>query len=120
MLLSKDADGDPKVTSKVGALHFQVYFYNCKNGRCAEIQFSKGFDVPDGVTVEKLNEWNRDFRFGRAFADKENDPWVQMDVDLERGGTIESVANNLETWIVIVETFAETLGWAGDADEPTT
>ena len=116
----KDRQGDPKIESKIGSDHFFVYFYTCKGERCAAIQFSKGYDLDGGIDLEKLNDWNRDHRFGRAFRDNENDPWVQMDVDLERGSTTESVANNLETWLAVQEAFSAAIGWNGDAEDVAT
>jgi hypothetical protein len=118
--LGKDRQGDPKIESKIGNTHFHIYFYTCTGGRCAAIQFSKGYDLESGIDLEKLNAWNRDHRFGRAFRDDENDPWVQMDMDLERGSTTESVANNLETWLAVLDAFSQTIGWNGDAEDETT
>lgn len=118
--IGKDNDGDPTITSKFSDLYFEVHFYNCAKGRCAGIQFSKGFDMPEGITLEKLNDWNRNFRFGRAFRDNENDPFVQMDVDVERGSTTESLANNLEMWLAVLDEFAKMLEWGGDEERPTT
>lgn len=118
--LGKDGDGDPKITSKFTDLYFEVHFYNCTAGRCASIQFSKGFDMPEGVTLEKLNEWNRNFRFGRAFRDDETDPFVQMDIDVEKGSTTESIANNLEMWLAVLDEFAKMLDWGGDEERPST
>jgi Putative bacterial sensory transduction regulator len=116
--VGKDGVGDPNITSKFNGLNFEVIFYDCAGARCKAIQFSRGFDTDEGVTLEKLNEWNRDFRFGRAFRDNENDPYVQMDVDVELGATIESVGSNLQTWLDVMEAFAQTLGWGGDVEKP--
>ena len=82
--LGTDKMGDPMITSGVGGTTFQVFFYNCTNNKdCATVQFHSGYDLKTPVSLDKLNEWNRTKRFGRAFLDAENDPILQMDVDLD-------------------------------------
>jgi hypothetical protein len=105
--IGKDDQGDPKIRSlnEKQNLEFYVYFYSCKNDRCGAIQFSEGYDLKDGISCERIDKWNSEWRYGRAFRDKENDPYVQMDVDLERGSTTESIDNNLEVWLTIIGEF---------------
>ncbi|HEY4168655.1 MAG TPA: YbjN domain-containing protein [Reyranella sp.] len=43
-----------------------------------------------GVAPQRILDWNRDKRFGRAYLDKVGDPWVEMDVDVEHGATTEA------------------------------
>lgn len=103
--IGKDSEGDPMISSAAEGANFQVLFYGCKSGRCNSIQFSAAYDLPKGMELQKINQWNVKTRFGRAFLDEVNDPFVQMDVDLEFGSTTESVANNLETWILVFREF---------------
>lgn len=81
--LEADDDGDPVIRTGVDGIDFNVYFYGCKkNQKCSEIQFSAGFDYPDGKgpNLEKMNSWNREWRFSRAFLDEEQDPIFRMDI----------------------------------------
>jgi hypothetical protein len=103
--IGKDRDGDPTIRSASDGGNFQLLFYGCKAGRCSSIQFHAAYDLADGMSLQKINDWNRRKRFGRAFLDEVNDPFVQMDVDLEHGSTTESVANNLDTWVQVFREF---------------
>lgn len=105
--LTKDGAGDPMIESGLDGSNFRVVFYTCEKGRCASIQFVWALDMPEGTTLEKINTWNRDKRFGRAYLDDEMDPFVEMDVDLERGGTTEAIANNLDTWASVLPAFKD-------------
>ena len=68
------------------------------------IQFSAGFSVKN-VTPAKIAQWNRTKRFGRAYLDDDFEPWVEMDMDLEHGGTTEALANNLDRWVGVIGEF---------------
>jgi len=104
--IAKDKDGDPMIVSGVDGTTFRVLFYGCKStSRCAAIQFATGIDLPDGLTLETINDWNRKNRFGRAYLDEEMDPYLQMDMDLEHGATTEAVGANLDTWAVVLPAF---------------
>lgn len=103
--IDRDAVGDPRITSGADGSQFQVLFYNCKDDRCASIQFATAFDLKAGMSLDQVNEWNRTKRFGRAYLDAQRDPFVVMDVDLERGATTEAVANYLDTWAAVVPAF---------------
>jgi hypothetical protein len=108
--IGTDRVGDPMILSAESGTTFQVLFYGCKgetnaSKRCVAIQLSAAWDLPSGMTLARINEWNRKRRFGRAYLDDEMDPHVQMDVDLERGSTTESVDNNLDTWFQVLKEF---------------
>jgi hypothetical protein len=117
--IGTDGSGDPKIRSDTDGVEFYVYFYSCKNGRCAAIQFSEGFDLDQGISCEQMDRWNRQWRYGRAFRDEENDPYVQMDVDLERGSTTESIKNNLEVWLTVLNEFMKHLNDASKSEVTT-
>jgi hypothetical protein len=103
--IATDKDGDPLVRSTVKDFKFGVFFYGCHGKpRCDSIQFSAGFSLK-GVTPEKVAQWNRTKRFGRAWLDDQSDPWVEMDMDLEHGATTEAVANDLDRWVGVVTEF---------------
>jgi hypothetical protein len=100
----KDKDGNPLLRSSAQGYGFSVYFYGCKETRCDSIQFSAAFTSKD-VKPEKIAEWNRTRRFGRAWLGDDAAPWVEMDVDLEHGATTEAVAADLERWVSVLTGF---------------
>ncbi len=111
--LGTDPVGDPMVTSGVSGTTFQIFFYNCTEHKaCATVQFHSGYDVQNPVGLALLNEWNRAKRFGRVFLDKENDPVLQMDVDLDDGGMSSLLfIDNIEFWASILGEFEKHIGY---------
>lgn len=78
--------GDPSIKSGAGGVQFTIFFENCTNGKaCTTISFVTGFTDIE-ATLAKVNDWNRQNRFARAYIDAENDPVLKMDVDLDHAG----------------------------------
>ena len=111
--LGTDKVGDPMITSGVSGTTFQIFFYNCTDhAACATIQFHSGYNLTTEVSLERINEWNRSQRFGRAFLDKENDPILEMDIDLDDGGLSQPLfIDNLEFWASVLEKFERHIGY---------
>ena len=111
--LSTDKEGDPMITSAYSGTSFWLYFYNCTNHReCATIQFHSGYDLDKPTTLETINNWNRDMRFARAHLDKENDPMLKMDLDLDDGGLSPALfIDNLEFWTSLLSDFERHIGY---------
>lgn len=111
--LGVDKVGDPMITSGVSGTTFQIFFYNCTDHKaCATVQFHSGYKVSKPVTLEQINEWNRSQRFGRAYLDKENDPILEMDVDLDDGGLSTALfIDNIEFWASVLGRFEKHIGY---------
>ena len=111
--LGTDKVGDPMITSGVSGTTFQIYFYNCTDHRnCATVQFHSGYDLSNPVSLDRINEWNRSQRFGRAYLDKENDPILEMDVDLDDGGISPLLfIDNIEFWASVLGNFERHIGY---------
>ena len=105
--IDKDRDGDPRVTTTYEGAKFSVYFYNCRGTpRCESIQFTAGFSGT-GMTPARVADWNRTKRFGRVYLDRDNDPWVEMDIEVTHGVTTEALASNLNRWKLVLRTFRD-------------
>jgi hypothetical protein len=114
--ISRDDEGDPKIESASGGYQFVVFFYGCSHTpRCSSVQFYSGWHVDGGFKIEDINIWNRSKRFGKAYVDKEKDPNIEMDLDLEHGATTEALKNDLETWDLVVSGFSKWIDCAGRA-----
>jgi len=109
--VTTDEQGDPMIKGRSNDLNWRVYFYECKEGRCASLQFSAGFDLDDGLSLAKCNEWNFTKRYGRCALDGELDPYVRYDVDVAKGFSSDSLAYAVETWTLVVPTFSEFIGY---------
>ncbi|MEO9130011.1 MAG: YbjN domain-containing protein [Sphingomonas sp.] len=104
--LSKGSDGDPMITSGASGSKFVVLFYGCTSNRnCTSIQFYAGFS-DSKMTVGDMNEWNKSKRFGHAYIDKDGDPCIEMDLDLDSGGMSRALfQDNLSVWSDLVSRF---------------
>jgi hypothetical protein len=111
--LTVDSTGDPMIRSAAGGTNFQVLFYNCTDHReCATVQFHVGYDLKTAPSLESINDWNRSQRFGSAHLDKENDPILEMDVDLDDGGLSPLLfIDNLEFWTSALGRFEKHIGY---------
>ncbi len=103
-----DEDGKQHVSSASGGVSFGVFMFDCNGGkRCASMQFSAGFATHGKFDTTKMNEWNRDSRWARGYFDKENDPWVEYDVDLTPGGTYENLDDEFDVWTKTLDRFVK-------------
>ncbi|MDM7325023.1 MAG: YbjN domain-containing protein [Thermus sp.] len=69
----------------------------CEENRCAVVALVTIFGKQ--VSLERLNQWNRDRRFSRAYKDEEGDTWLEWELDLEKGVTLEAVKEFLRFFI---------------------
>lgn len=106
--LDKDSGGDPLIRSSSNGVDFGIYFYGCtKNKKCKSIQFSAGYDLDDGTTLDVIDDWNEMKRFASAYLDNENDPFLQMDVNMEGGITQENFEKNFDLWQTLKGQFED-------------
>ena len=113
--IEKADDDSPMIVSASSGSKFSVFFMNCtKSADCRTVQFYTAYDTKPEATpnLEKINEWNRTMRFGRAYLDGSGDPAIEMDVDLDDGGMSNGLfIDNLEFWTSIMAAFEEHIGW---------
>ncbi|MBU2980414.1 YbjN domain-containing protein [Lentibacter algarum] len=99
-------DGAPRIRSAAEGVNFSIWFYGCKSSRgCNSIQFSAGFEMKDGMTLAKVNEWNRKKRFGKVYVNDDNNPFIQMDVNLDYGVTDKNFMDTFDYWQVVLDSF---------------
>jgi hypothetical protein len=105
--LGKDNTGDPMITSAAAGSKFVVLFYNCTDhAACQTIQFQTAWAMKVKPTLAAINEWNHGNRFGRAYLDKEGDPGIMMDINLDKGGMSPGLfRDNLEVWAAVLGNF---------------
>jgi hypothetical protein len=96
---------DQNITSSADGGPFHIYLYDCKAGRCGSLQFAEGFDTKGAFNAAKMNDWNQHNRWGRAYVDKVNDPWIEMDCDITPGGTYELLNDEFATWRSTLRNF---------------
>lgn len=109
--LGKDDDGDPKVKWQHNNLNVVMYFYGCNAGECNSLQAYAGLGMTNKPTPDKIIQWNKDKRFGRAYLDDDKDPCVEMDLSLIGGVTTASIEVFVNTFHTIKDLFAEYVGF---------
>lgn len=85
-----------------------VGFHECAGAVCGAAQFSAIFTSPT-LSLERINAWNRERRFLKAYYDTAEDGTVegvvQMDVILYTG-PVDQLAEPLVLWLANLEQFA--------------
>ncbi len=109
--MQKSDDGTPNIASSADGQGFHIYMYDCKDGTCGSLQFSAGFDTKGTFNADKMNNWNKANRWARAYVDKENDPWIEYDVDLAPGGTYEGLKDQFGIWQDSLSEFRKFINW---------
>lgn len=106
-VVEQDEYGDPLITGRIEGTKYGIYFYNCTdNADCKDIQFSTAWSDYD-VSMAKINEWNRDMRFGKAYLDDDGDPNLDMVVNLRYGVSNDNFDDTIDWWRVIMNDFVE-------------
>ncbi|MDD2868450.1 YbjN domain-containing protein [Neomegalonema sp.] len=112
--LTADPLGDPLVRGRIGRTNYSLYFFDCRektNDACASIQFYAVWDVgavkPDAAFV---NVWNTEYRYCKLYLDDEQDPRLEMDVNLKYGMPAGNLRANFRLWRDCLNTF---LGYMG-------
>ncbi len=107
--VDKASDGAPFIQSSSGGYPFRLFFFGCDDdhSNCDTVQLFAGFNTEQPPSLEDMNAYSRDNRWGRVYIDDESDPVIEMDIDLEDGGmSAELFKDNLEYWATIMGKFA--------------
>lgn len=98
-----DMFGDPLITGRMDGLRYSVIFYGCTDGAdCTSIQFRAQWSLEDPITLEQINAWNRDYRFGKAYLDDDGALTLEWDVNLDGGITHHNLDDNFDWWRVVM------------------
>ena len=103
----KEEPGDKRTTFRLQLAGFKVTL----DDDLDHIHFWTGFtDIVDTI---KVNNWNRDNWFSRAYMDKAQNPIIEADLDLEGGVTRENVEAFIRRFRTSVDTFARFIAAGG-------
>lgn len=72
------------------------------------MQIAAGWTT-EGVSLSTINSWNRDKRFAKAYLDKDDDPWLESDIELNGGVTESNVKEWLKTYVALMKMFKKHL-----------
>lgn len=108
---------DRSIASGTSGYSFYVYSHGCDDAGkgCKTIRLYASFAPDKKPTLIQMNDYAADMRWGRIFLDKEGDPVIEMDVDLEDGGMSQELfVDNVEYWEAVMNAFA---AWVFDNAE---
>ncbi len=108
--LETDKDGAQHVASGAEGYSFDLYLLDCKAGRCGSLQFAAGFNLDAPPATDRINEWNREHRWARAYLAKDKSLWAEYDIDIAPGGTYELLDDELSTWAKVLSAFGAMFG----------
>jgi hypothetical protein len=109
--LEKQDSGDPKISGKIEGVTYQVYFMNCtENKDCEDLNFYAGF-LDNKQTLEVINAWNRDKRFGKAYLDTDLDAEIEIDLNLEHGSSRDNADAAFSLWSLILDQYTTYIGY---------
>lgn len=131
----RDARAHPLgVTASTDGLYWDAVFYNCAGAApalstaglsgtsvrrdeappprgCRDFALSAAFDLEFPVSVQTINRFNREYRFGRAVLLEGGAPALEMDVNLEGGVSREALAVQIEAWRALLVAFSKYVGY---------
>ena len=112
MALLREAGYSPEVVRdnviRVQMDGLKVIFFVAENQ--LNLQAYAGFSG-GGVSLKTINDWNKDHRFSHAYLDNENDPAVELDLDLEGGGVTKDNVMNFFSLVRLSVTTFKTKIW---------
>ena len=92
--LSRDEFGDPMIAGFLGDLFYGVVFYGCSEAlQCEDIQIVSYLSFEEAPSLERVNEWNRDYRIGTLALDGEGDLEFFVTIVLKGGITRTNLSN---------------------------
>lgn len=104
--LGTDSYGDPMIETASQGVAWDMIFFDCDGGAaCRSVQFVTGFDLEDGLAVGRVNHWNRENRYAKVYLDREGDPFIEFDVNLEGGATEANFLSDLAIWNELLAAF---------------
>ena len=98
-------DGKRHIESWSSGTLFNIFTPGCQSGRCSSLELVFAFSSKGKFDGSRLNEWNSEIPWGKAYYDEVNDPCLDMDIALSPGGTFESLNAQFGTWNNVLSTF---------------
>ncbi|WP_299925425.1 YbjN domain-containing protein [uncultured Pelagimonas sp.] len=110
--ITTDKVGDPLLKGKLDGTNYDIFFYDCtNNANCRTIQFQVGYDMTNGMSLQRANQWNSDMRYATVHLDNEMDPFLQMDLNIDYGVSAENFVDNFKMWSNVLGQFEDFIDW---------
>lgn len=107
----QDIEGLPMLESQTDGLRFNVYFYDCA-ALCDNMQFVTGFVMPEPMSAEAANAWNRDNPFSTVIVADDGTAFLAMHIGLAGDGVgRKNFQRTLQNWRTALKEFRDYIGW---------
>lgn len=100
---------------------YKIFFYGCndKGSQCTSIQFYASFDPAKPPTLDAMNTYNREHRFGRAYLDKDSYPAIEWDINMASGISEDVFLDDIALWSAMMNIYGDFLfGKNGENEKP--
>ena len=112
--LETDSQGDPMIRTSMSGVTVSVLFYDCEKDRCDSLQFVTGLDLDEGTTAAVINQFNTTYRYGAAYLDNENDPFLRYDFTVDHADHSAHIVSQVNTWEDVLHSFLEATGYGDE------
>lgn len=108
---SEQSEGRPGLAASYGGVSYDVAFHDCDASmHCKSVQIYAGFNLHSAVSVDLINRWNQQWRFGYGSVDPQGAAFLQIDFDASYGST-EQVRAYIERFHQLAPQFAQFIGY---------
>jgi hypothetical protein len=103
--VSKSGATATVIRTSSGDAPFAIYLYGCKKDRCASMQYAVSVTGAQGMTVARVNAWNRQSRYIRAYLDSSGRLYGEYDLDIAPGFSQPALDHSLKRWLSALQRF---------------
>ncbi len=93
------------VVRVTGAQPFAIYLYDCKRDRCASMQYVASAAPAQAMTTARINAWNLQSRYVRAYLDASGRLYGEYDIDIAPGLGQKALDHSLTRWLSAMQRF---------------
>ncbi|MCR8724222.1 YbjN domain-containing protein [Frigidibacter sp. ROC022] len=110
--LTTDDQGNPKIIGTASKSTYWILFLDCQaSSGCLGLEFYVSYSLDRKPTLEQVDQFNNDFRYIRAFTNKDGQPRMMMDILVRDGGLDKrTFLEYVRLWTVIMPSFEEMIG----------
>ena len=105
--LGTDNVGDPMIETSYSGIPTYIFFYDCDDGFCSDLQFHAYWTLDTEVSPLVMAAWNEKFRFGTAYLDEEGDAAIDIDLQLISGGNDQLIVSYLDLAEIVLSDFED-------------
>ncbi|WP_166652405.1 YbjN domain-containing protein [Enterovirga rhinocerotis] len=105
--IGQSSNGQPRITSAAQGINFSITTYSCSaDSKSCSIDFFTFWRMGGkSMSLERINDWNREWRFLKAYNDKEGDLNLVFNIELTGGISKTAFTRNFQRWTSMLARF---------------